>query len=207
MKPTKADRFTFVFLVSLVMMSVFAAIEPFLKQSADVRENTLRLHIVANSDSNEDQRLKLIIRDEILKTYGEALSAGEGIDDAVYVTERLTDEIALTAQKALSKEGCADKVKASVEEMYFDTIDYDGEVMPAGNYKALRIVIGEGKGHNWWCVMYPSLCLPAVSRADENEDLERIRELNSGNCLEAKFAFVELWESIKSTLSQKRNSL
>jgi len=201
MKLTKADRLTLIFLAALLMMSFFAAAEPFLRQSADVREHTLRLHIIANSDSEEDQRLKISVRDEILKTYGEALSAGGSIEDAVYVTERLTDEIALTAQKALSKEGCADKVRASIEDMYFDTIDYDGEIMPAGNYKALRIVIGEGRGHNWWCVMYPSLCLPAVSKTVENEDLKRIRELNTGSGLTAKFAVVELWESIKSTLA------
>ena len=201
MKLTKADRITLLFLVALLAMSVWAVVWPFARQSADVRENTLRLHIIANSDSEEDQRRKLIIRDEILKTYGEALSAGDSIESAVYVTRKLTDDIALTAQKVLSREGCADKVRASVEDMYFDTIDYDGEMMPAGNYKALRLVIGEGKGHNWWCVMYPSLCLPAVSRASENGDLNRIRELNSVDGLTMKFAVVELWESIKSALN------
>lgn len=201
MKLTKADRITLLFLATLLVMSVLATVWPFARQSDAVRENTLRLHIVANSDSEDDQRLKLFVRDEILKTYGEALSAGNSIEDAVYVTERIIDDIELTAQKALSNAGCTDRVRASVEEMYFDTIDYDGEMMPAGIYKALRIVIGEGNGHNWWCVMYPSLCLPAVSKAAEGEDLKRIRELNSEDGLTMKFAVVELWESFKVTFA------
>lgn len=200
MRFKKSDRLTLVFALSLILMSFFAAVEPFAKKSADVRENTLRLHVVANSDSEEDQKNKLAVRDEILERYALALSAGKSIESAVYVTERLTDDMTLAAEETLRAAGCEDRVKVSVEEMYFDSIDYDGKVMPAGNYKALRIVIGEGKGHNWWCVMYPALCIPTVSKESESEDEMRIRELNSEVNFKAKLAVVEVWERAKRAL-------
>jgi stage II sporulation protein R len=192
---TKSDRLTASFLAVLILLTGYAGFDAFYRQCSAVRENTLRLHVIANSDSAVDQQNKLLVRDAVLEEYALALSAGGTIDAAVAVTESLTDAIALTATKTLRDVGCTDGVTASVVTMYFDTITYDtGETMPAGEYQALRIVIGEGNGHNWWCVMYPPLCVPAATAG--GEDIERIEQLNEGEHLTVKFAAVELYEKI-----------
>ncbi len=196
---TKADKAVFIFAAALVLLTAFAVFDGFYRQCRAVRENTLRLHIIANSDSEADQKNKLLVRDAVLAEYAEALAAGDSVADAVRVTQQLTGAISMTAQKTLRSAGCEDTVTASVVSMYFDTITYDdGKTMPAGEYEALRIVIGEGAGHNWWCVMYPPLCVPAAEKKTLTPEEERILSLNDTPHVTAKFAVVELYEKLKA---------
>lgn len=131
-------------------------------QSA-LADRVLRLHVVANSDSAADQALKLQVRDAVLVQAAPLL---EGLHDPNAAEEALLphlDELALAGKAVLAQAGCHDTVSVSVEDQWFPTRNYDTFSLPAGNYRALRVVIGEGMGQNWWCVVFPPLCLASVT--------------------------------------------
>ena len=131
----------------------------------ELRGSVLRLHILANSDSAEDQRLKLMVRDELL---GSGMFSGAAdLSEAERIAEEKLPEIVQTAEKVLRRNGCCDNVTAELADVDFDERVYGDITMPAGRYKALRIKIGTANGHNWWCVMYPPLCLPAACEMTE----------------------------------------
>ncbi len=123
-----------------------------------IAEKVLRFHVLANSDSDRDQCLKLEVRDAVGSYMQEKLTdAGSFTESEQIVAENLP-EIERIAEEILTREGCHDAVVARLEETSFPVKQYGDYTFPAGNYEALRVVIGEGKGHNWWCVMYPNLC-------------------------------------------------
>ncbi|MBQ9899211.1 MAG: stage II sporulation protein R [Ruminococcus sp.] len=126
----------------------------------ELRGSVLRLHILANSDSDEDQRLKLCVRDALLESG--VLSGAGDLSDACALAEERLPEIETLAEEVLRGQGCSCDVHAEIAEMYFDERTYGDITMPAGEYTALRVSIGEAKGHNWWCVMFPPLCIPAA---------------------------------------------
>ncbi len=141
----------------------------------ELRGSVLRLHILANSDSDEDQRLKLMVRDELLKSG--MFSGAADLSEAERIAEEKLPEIVNTAEKVLRSNGCCDNVTAELADVDFDERVYGDITMPAGRYRALRIKIGTANGHNWWCVMYPPLCLPAAceitEKAEENDSEEK----------------------------------
>lgn len=123
----------------------------------------IRLHVLANSDSEEDQALKLEVRDRVLETTS-ALLAGETEPQAAAVLlDQHLDDIAQTAAQEISAQGHDDRVEVRLEQTWFPTRQYQGISLPAGNYLALRVLIGAAEGHNWWCVVFPTLCVPASS--------------------------------------------
>ena len=123
----------------------------------------IRLHVLANSDSEEDQALKLEVRDRVLETTS-ALLAGETEPQAAAVLlNQHLDDIAQTAAQEISAQGHDDRVEVRLEQTWFPTRQYQGISLPAGNYLALRVLIGAAEGHNWWCVIFPSLCVPATA--------------------------------------------
>lgn len=138
-----------------------------------LRGSVLRLHILAESDSDRDQQLKLYVRDALLESgiLGEADSLAEAESIAA---ERLPD-IERIAETVLRANGCELPVEAELADTEFDVRAYGDITMPAGTYRALRVKIGSAQGHNWWCVMYPSLCVPAACEVtdDKQEELEK----------------------------------
>ncbi|MCR5016483.1 MAG: stage II sporulation protein R [Ruminococcus sp.] len=138
-----------------------------------LRGSVLRLHILAESDSDRDQQLKLYVRDALLESgiLGEADSLSEAESIAA---ERLPD-IERIAETVLRANGCELPVEAELADTEFDVRTYGDITMPAGTYRALRVKIGSAQGHNWWCVMYPSLCVPAACEVtdDKQEELEK----------------------------------
>jgi stage II sporulation protein R len=123
----------------------------------------IRLHIVAASDSKEDQALKLQVRDAVNAYLSEDMADCNDVDEAyVLLSERL-EEIRLVAQQVLDQAGAAYGVQVSLKQEEFDTRYYDTFALPAGVYDSLRIVIGQGQGHNWWCVVFPRLCLSTTT--------------------------------------------
>ena len=148
-------------LVALMACGLFAA-ETLLEQR-QLASKTLRLHVVTNSDSEEDQAQKLRVRDAVLDCVG-ALTAD--CKDAAAAQEKIKshlEEITQAAQRVLHAEGADYGVEASVGMENFATRKYDTFTLPAGEYPALRIKIGNAAGHNWWCVVFPTLCVPASS--------------------------------------------
>ena len=137
----------------------------------------IRLHVLANSDSEEDQALKLEVRDRVLETTS-ALLAGETEPQAAAVLlNQHLDDIAQTAAQEISAQGHDDRVEVRLEQTWFPTRQYQGISLPAGNYLALRVLIGAAEGHNWWCVMYPNLCFANSMYEVDAGSGEKLREV------------------------------
>ena len=174
----------------------------------------LRLHILANSDSEKDQQLKLMVRDELLERG--LFNGAADLDEAERIAKARMSEIVRTAESVLRRNGCMDRVSAELADADFDERVYGDITMPAGRYRALRIMIGDARGHNWWCVMYPPLCLPAAceetedadsedetvtddkATEEENFDEKELDILKKPKKYKLKFA---LWDKIKSIFS------
>lgn len=166
----------------------------------------IRLHVLANSDSEEDQALKLEVRDRVLETTS-ALLAGETEPQAAAVLlDQHLDDIAQTAAQEISAQGHDDRVEVRLEQTWFPTRQYQGISLPAGNYLALRVLIGAAEGQNWWCVVFPNLCLPAVSeRALEASTLtpgqiSLLQEEETSYVF--RFKTLEFWQSLKHRLME-----
>ena len=124
-----------------------------------LREELLRLHVVGASDSKADQDVKLLVRDAVLQSLEEGLQDLTDVDAAVDYVTRMLPNVEEAAERVLAAAGFDDRVSVSLTEEAFPTRDYDTFSLPAGVYKALRVVIGEGEGKNWWCVVFPQLCM------------------------------------------------
>ncbi|GHU51012.1 stage II sporulation protein R [Clostridia bacterium] len=163
-----------------------------------ITDNVIRLHILANSDREIDQTLKLRVRDEILARYGEILN-GKDISSARSLILENLPKIQETAQNAVYSGGAAYSVSAKLEKSAFPTKTYGDIALPAGTYEALRIEIGAAKGRNWWCVMFPPLCfVDAAQVSDEMKD--KLRENLPAesynvvtNPVKVKFKIVEIF--------------
>ena len=146
---------------------MFLSLAQFDVACEDLRQNVLRLHIIANSDSEADQALKLKVRDGILNASGDLFGTTDNIDFAIMTVENNLEELKGIASEIIEQNGFSYGVEAKVEKSYFKTREYDDFTLPAGEYDSLIITIGEGKGKNWWCVIflkfvYPPLWIEAV---------------------------------------------
>lgn len=180
-----------------LILTIFFSMIPFTAQCSELSDKLFRLHILANSDKEEDQELKLKVRDRIL-AYTETLYDNCSTkEETINVTSHNLMNILNVAQQEVYKNGYDYKVKGRITKMYFNTRTYSKFTIPSGQYEALQITIGKGEGHNWWCVMYPSFCL-GESRDLENtslsgEDKKLIKEEYN-----YKFQIVEWFQKIKS---------
>ena len=133
-----------------------------------LREELIRLHVVAASDSREDQALKLRVRDAVVESLQREMANLTDAEQAKAYLQRNLSKIEAVANRALREAGCDDRVAVQLCVEEFSKRVYDTFTLPAGLYEALRIVIGDGAGKNWWCVVFPSLCLPATSEGFED---------------------------------------
>lgn len=168
-----------------------------------IYEDTVRLHILANSDSEEDQALKLKIRDEILSEFSGELDGFDSTEEAKARISALLPQIESFAEEKARELGYSYKVSATLSEEWYDTREYDSFTLPKGYYTSLRVIIGDGEGKNWWCVMYPPLCLDiATENAPKDDAVKKYNEnefvLISKNGYNAKFKVLELVSSIFS---------
>lgn len=179
-------------------------ISSFAHQCKEIRSNVIRLHVIANSDSDADQDVKLKVRDAILEAGSKIFDGTVTTENAIaLITPELT-ELKNTADKILKINGMDYTARAELVTEYFDTRTYGEDVtLPAGKYLALKIVLGEGNGKNWWCVMFPSLCLPAAEKTDSqaiqsvfNDTQETI--VKNKSRYEIRFKLIEYIEIIKS---------
>lgn len=135
------------------------------QDKSSLQDTLVRLHVVADSDSPEDQELKLQVKDAIvayLTPYMEQLDSRE---EALTFLGKHLEQIRLIGQRVLEEAGVSDEVEVLLGEESFDTREYDTFSLPAGIYQTLRVRIGSGEGQNWWCVAFPTLCLPADEQA------------------------------------------
>lgn len=142
-------------------LTIMLTLIPFEASCREIQQDVFRLHILANSDSEEDQNLKLKVRDEILKYTEDIYKNSNSKEEAIKLTSENLQSIANKAKEIVSENGYDYQVKARIADVYFNTRTYENVTMPSGTYKALQIEIGKAEGKNWWCVMYPSLCVGA----------------------------------------------
>ena len=164
-----------------------------------IRENTLRLHILANSDSPADQALKLKIRDAVLSHSGELFSGCDTRQKMVGAAQEQLSDIQRIAEQTAMHNGYDLPVTVSVTDMFFETRRYDNVLLPAGTYTAVRIELGEAAGKNWWCVLYPPLCVSAAQTGFTEEEAQISDSLLQQEELpryRVRLAVVEWWESL-----------
>lgn len=190
-------RKVFGIMIPAMMIAFIVAVIPFFNSCQELSEDVMRVHILANSDSAADQSLKLSVRDRVLEHCSAYFDDCEDKNEAMAVTEDHLDEIEKVAEKEIRDQGFDYTVKAEVGQAYFNTRYYDEFTMPAGWYDSLRLTIGEGGGKNWWCVMYPALCVGAATDVKMKEDLSdgEYRVVTSDK-VDFRFKIVEYWEDL-----------
>ncbi len=150
----------------LLLLTALIAVFP-TKGEAEVYDKVIRLHVLANSDSEEDQALKLKVRDALLL---KAASLTEGCTDRGEAEAALTEQtevLRAEAERALRENGCDKAVSVVIGQEHYPTREYEGVRLPAGEYCSLRVMIGEAEGQNWWCVLFPPLCVGSASQTEE----------------------------------------
>ena len=133
------------------------------KEQTELADSVIRFHVIANSDSDEDQALKLAVRDRVLARAEEIYPENATLPQVQAALEGHLNTLAAAGREVVEEQGYDNPVTAQLTDCWFPTKEYEGFALPAGNYTALRVTIGEGKGQNWWCVAFPPLCLGAAS--------------------------------------------
>ena len=191
--------------VLLLVTAVIAAIPT--ESEAAIYEDTVRLHILANSDSEADQKTKLEIRDRILKKYSTALGGYSSADEAEEEGARLMSSIECDVNSWLSELGADYGCRTSLSREWYGTREYEDVTMPKGVYRSLVIELGSGAGKNWWCVMYPPMCLGIATDTAPKDDAmisytEEETKLISGGGYKIKFKLLEVASEIAAKLSK-----
>ena len=189
-------------ILAVLIMLVALALQT---QQRQLSEKLIRLHVVARSDNEHDQEVKRSVRDAVLARTREIL---DGCDDPRSALQGALTEIEAAAQKQLKSLGEDENVTVRLGKELFPTRDYETFSLPAGVYESLRVTIGEGAGHNWWCVVFPSICLTAsmdeLEQAAQtagftDSEIKLITEADDGFVL--KFKLVELIQKLKNFLT------
>ncbi len=186
-------------LIALLFTTIFSICSQYIVQADSIKENTLRLHIIANSNSDFDQKQKIEVRDEILNMEDILPINAKDFNQAVEITQKNIFELEKRINSYLVNRNAGYTAKCSIENYYFDTTKYTDFALPQGEYKALTVKLGKAEGKNWWCVMYPALCSQSVGEIVlENQD-----DFIKTNQITARFKIVEIYENIKMKFSNK----
>ena len=206
MKKSKWNELEIALLVLLAVCLLTGAMS--LRNQDVLQQKMIRLHVVANSDSDRDQTLKLQVRDKVLAFTEQTMRASDSREEDNNALREALPQIKSMAEDILRENDCSDSVEARLEPAEFPLKAYDGFRLPAGEYMALRVLIGEAAGQNWWCVVYPPLCMAAASDVRETgiacgmeqEELSLMQEENEA--YQVKFRFMELWEQLRQWLGK-----
>lgn len=187
--------------VFVALIICIASSISFERDCEDIRQSLLRLHVIASGDTNREQELKLKVRDAILTMGADIFSENDDLKKAKSKAERNIGELQSIAEDTLRENGCTYPVKVEVAECYFPTRQYENITLPAGKYNAVRVIIGEGNGKNWWCVMFPPMCLPAAKKNEaELSDVLGEKSMNiveNGKKYEVRLWIVEKWYELR----------
>ena len=169
-------------------------------------DKVLRLHVLANSDSEADQALKRKVRDSVLETASAILADCPDRETAEQRLSAALPEIEDAARARIAAEGGKQTVTAELRPTVFPTREYEDFTLPAGEYLALRVVLGEGEGHNWWCVVFPPLCAETTSSLSQTAMAaglteEEVALITESDGYQLKFKAVELWGRLKAYFS------
>lgn len=199
--------------LALTLIFILSAVSYFnFTKSENIQEKIagkiIRLHVIGNSDSIEDQRVKLIVRDKVLAYVKDKLASCENIDDSKKVLLSYNDEIVNIAKEALKDNNMTYSAEAALKDDVFPVKQYGNIVLPEGKYEAYELVLGNGEGHNWWCVMFPPLCFIDITKGEASID-ETSKEMskvltkdefnavdNSDNKIIIKFKIIEIIKNL-----------
>ena len=189
-------------LVCGFVLAALCSFFPFAAACGQLPRDVVRLHVVANSNGAEDQAVKLLVRDAVLEEAARWYQGAGSMEEASSQLCTHLQSIAGAARQVLREQGVDYSATAQMTEMYFPTRDYGDFRLPAGRYRTLRVTLGEGAGKNWWCVVFPSLCLPAATQEEALLTLpEGERQVvEGGQGVQVKLKAVELWESLREWL-------
>lgn len=189
-----------ILLIFLLSLYIFISAQSYVTAvSSDLSKAVFRLHVLANSDSDEDQELKLKVRDKLLAYMNSICADCSTKEEAISIAQNHKEEFKKIAEETIEENGYNYSVQININNFYFPTKNYGDISLPAGFYDALRVEIGSGKGKNWWCVMFPSLCFIDISSGivddEAKENLEEHLSDESFNIIsdsentELKFKF------------------
>jgi stage II sporulation protein R len=192
----KNKKFPTLIIFSILLATLFIAVIP-TEAEGMIYEDTVRIHILANSDLDIDQNLKLEIRDLLLDKYSDSLKNLSSTKEAEDVLSALIPYIEFDAESYIKQAGFDYNVTATLVTEWYDTRYYEDFTLPQGYYSSLKVIIGEGEGKNWWCVMYPPMCLDvATDDRLNNGYTESELSLIRGEKMKVKFKILELISEI-----------
>ena len=170
-------------------------------QQRQLAEKLVRLHVVANSDSPSDQAIKLRVRDAVLAAAEPVLGSADDPEQALAAELPALECAAAEMLRALGRE---ESVSVTLQNERFPTRDYETFSLPAGVYRTLRVTIGAGEGHNWWCIVFPPVCLSAVQseQVEEAMSVEDYALITRQDGYELRFRTVELWGELLEKLEE-----
>lgn len=186
------------FIGTVAMILAFTLIIAVIPTETEARiyDDTVRLHILARSDSDDDQRVKLEIRDRILEKYSHTLSKYTSAEDARGDLEEKCEEIRVSVDEWLRELGCDYTAEVVINKEWYDTRVYEDFTLPKGEYVSLRIMLGGGEGENWWCVMFPPMCLGAsVDGGETSYSDSEVKLIKNSGSYKVKFKLLELASS------------
>lgn len=185
-----------IFLVSVI---IFSSLSSSVSAAENISDKVLRLHILAASDTAEDQDMKLKLKNYFLENTS-SLFIGKTVEENIKIATDNKEYIENICNDFLKENNYNKKAKVTVTNEFFSTRVYDDFTLPAGNYNTVKIEIGEGEGHNWWCIVFPSVCLSACSSTlSEYLTEEEMELVQSGYT--PKFKIIEIVEKIKDSLN------
>ena len=193
-------------IITGLIFSILFSMINFSGKCDKISQKVLRLHIIANSDSEEDQLLKLKVRDAIISYFSKYDL--KSLEDTKIFTIKKIKKLESLAIDELNKNGYDYGVKAEILKKSFKTRIYENISLPAGRYESLKITIGNGDGKNWWCVVFPPMCLPAAQDRDVEISDTKVFEksekkiINNDNKYEIRFKIVEIFESFHEIISK-----
>lgn len=187
-------------LLTLIFVLCYAVISEASQRA--LAEDIVRLRVVANSDSAEDQRVKLEVRDAVLQEISTWAESADSASDMLALLEQHREDIAQTVLQTLRQNGCAESFTIRLDQDYYPTRQYDTFSLPAGEYQGLRIFLGNARGHNWWCVLYPSLCLDAAGAEEQLTEEERGLIYQNNSEYAIRFRTAEALGELKALLNE-----
>lgn len=192
----------FVFLPLLLIFTLlFGSLSYTNDASNDISTKVLRMHVLANSNSINDQRLKIAVKNNILKSTQELFTDCDNLEESIIVAKNNTQLIKNSAKEVINKYNKNYDVKVYVDNEFFDVREYKDFTLPSGNYNTVKIVIGEGKGKNWWCVMYPAVCISACSDDFDKALTKEEKKLITSKKYIPKFKILEIINKIKNKIN------
>ena len=157
-----------ILILAICFISIFLGLMPVHGEN-EVYDSVLRLHVLANSDTDVDQELKLKVRDAVLAESGDMFADCKTRDEAIEKLQNELPRIQEISEKTIADEGYDYSVSVDFGDEEYPTRNYESFCFPSGTYLSLRIIIGEGEGQNWWCVLYPPMCLSAASKSNPEQ--------------------------------------